>query len=56
METSKYNELIPDETIDIFYNQIKKCIDENRSYEHYINNLLLLNTRIPENILKLINN
>jgi hypothetical protein len=50
----KYGELVPDKIIDSFYKQIKKCIDEKRSYEHYINNLIKINGRIPDLIKKLI--
>jgi hypothetical protein len=50
----KYGELIPDEIIDTFYKQIKRCIDEKCSYEHYIRNLIKINGRIPDVIKKLI--
>ena len=52
--THNYGEIIPDEIIDTFYKQIKRCIDENCSYEHYIRNLIKLNSKLPDKIKKLI--
>ena len=50
-----YLELIPDEKIDTFYNQIKRCIDEKISYDHYIKNLKKINNnKIPEKIKNLL--
>ena len=49
-----YQELIPDEIIDIFYNKIEKCILEERSYDLYLNILLLLNLKVPKKIKKII--
>jgi hypothetical protein len=50
-----YKELIPDETIDIFYEKIKKCIEEKTDYEHYVKGLKKLNgDKIPDKIQELI--
>lgn len=46
-----HNQLIPYSTVDVFYNQIKLCIEEDRGYDHYIRNLLKINAgEIPEKI------
>jgi len=43
--------IIPDNLIDTFYKQIKRCIDEGTNYEHYTRNILKLNDgRLPKNI------
>ena len=52
--TFEYNELLPDFIIDTFYNQIKRCIDNNLNYDHYIRNLIKLNNKIPVKIQELI--
>ena len=48
-----YGELIPYEIVDTFYIQIKRCIDDQCSYEHYIKKLIKINNgNIPDKIKK----
>lgn len=49
-----YNEMIPDELVDTFYQRVQRCIDENRSYEREVGRLISLNGKVPEKIQKLI--
>lgn len=51
----KYKELIPDETIDIFYDKIERCLLLKLPYNQYVNSLLKLNgDKLPLKIKKLI--
>jgi hypothetical protein len=50
LDKHNYGEIIPDTTVDSFYMQIKRCLDENLSYEHYVANLIKLNGKIPDKI------
>ncbi len=50
----KYKGLAPDSTIDIFYNKIKKAIDEGTSYKAWVRNLKKVNGEIPKHIQDLI--
>lgn len=53
---SKYNELIPDDIVDSFYNRIKKHIENGEKYDYLIKNLLSVNAnKIPVRIKELIN-
>ncbi len=47
-------DIIPNYVINTFYTQIKRCINENQNYDHYIRNLIKLNGKIPDIIQKLI--
>ncbi len=51
----KYKELIPDETIEIIYKRIKRCMDEGSNYDHYLRIFDKLNGgKIPTIIKELI--
>lgn len=52
--TFSYGEIIPDSTIDIFYEKIRKCIEDIKNYDHYIRNLIKLNGNVPPKIQALI--
>jgi len=54
--THNYGEIIPDDIVDTFYKQIKRCIDNNLSYDMYIKNIIKLNGKIPYKIQELIKN
>lgn len=46
--------LIPQSTIDSFYRLIKKKINTGHKYDNLVKNLIKLNTFVPDNIQKLI--
>lgn len=53
--TYDYNELMPDQTIDIIYDRIKDCIDNNENYNQFIDIIFKLNAnKLLEKIKKLI--
>lgn len=53
----KYGEILPDMIVDIFYDRIKKSIENNdkNNFDRWVNRLLVVNgNKIPDKIKNLI--